>query len=197
MNLLIFSKDYFFNTLNSSCLNKETIYELQKLKIDVQMIAQNHPSYNYETTLHIEEEAKIVRVQQYPFANDYYNAKCNNQNNYYANNVRAQEGIMLLLKQGNTFDFIVIDNVGYALAAQSYAEVFEMPVIFLKYPNEDLKENLFEVEKWLINKCDYIINGEKIHVNGDSNQKNDQLQSVFNLFKKYMTTSNSENGECI
>jgi hypothetical protein len=225
MKLLIFSKDYFYNALDSNCLNKKTIHELQKLKIDVHMIVQTHPSYSYDTMLFDEDEIKIVKVQQYPFANDYYNTKYNNQNNYYADNVRAQEGVMFFAKRNITFDYIVNDNIRYGLAAQSYAKIFEIPSVYLKYqidnsirnaltlqsflkengiplgdlkyPNQDLKENLSEVEKWVIKGCDFIIDAENIYMNGDSNQKSVFPQKMFYVFKEYIATPNSSNGESI
>ena len=196
MNLLIFSKDYYFNPFNSHCLNNEMLYKLKKLNADIYIIVQDHPCNYYETTLRNGDETKIVRVQQYPFASDFYNMKSNSQNNYYADNVRAQEGGMLLAKQGCSFDYIIIDNIGYALAAQSYAEIYKIPVIYLKYADQDLKENLIRtIEEWLLVFCDYIIDEENIDVNCDNKQISDQAINIFNLFKDYIADSNSNDGE--
>lgn len=182
MNLLIFSKEYFFNKFQLKCLTEKIILELKNLNISIYLIVQNHPCYNYKTIIYNEKGINIIKVQQYPFIN-FYN------DNYYANNIRAQESAMLLIKKNIKFDYIIVDNIGYGLAAQSYSEIFGTPIIYLKYDIDLFEIEFSELNKWLVRRSNYVISEEQIYINNSNNLEKTTIMDMLNILNEFMNSN--------
>lgn len=150
MKVLILSKDYYFNPTNKRTITAEAINKLNKNNINTEIIALNHPCYTYDTAI-IEEE-HICTVQKYPFPNA--------SESFWECNIRAQEGIMLYLKNGYEFDYIIIDGIDFALAAHSYSKTYNVPIIYMNHPQDNKNDKLMQIEKWIAERSTYVINSE-------------------------------------
>ena len=187
MNLLIFSRDYFCNMFKGRCMDEKQIIKLQRLGVSIYLIVQNHPSYDYATTIYNKNGIIISKVQQYPFTNIYSD---DYTENYYVNNIRAQEGFMFLIKQGLEFDYIVMDNIGYGLAAQSCSKISGIPLIYLRYTADVINTDLSKVDEWLTNRSDYIISSEQICKINNANSESKMLESILSVFKDFISSTN-------
>lgn len=179
MNLLIFSKTFIFNPNGKKCLTSNTTESIKQLNGEVLIIAQNHPCYSYSTCRSFKDNNEIVLVQQYPFS-------FLTKNNYFSDNIRAQEGAMLILQDNFKADCIIIDNIGFALAAITYAEILNIPTIYLVYDDTVIDAEMCEINKWVCNKSNIVIKNGNIFMKNETILENRFLSSLVDTLKLYL-----------